>query len=138
MDVTGLLEEVSILAHLRHPHVTAFVDFVEDAWYYYVVLELVRGGELFDRISKKVRFWIRARLGLFVSWSFSLLQGPDHVSTPWSTDDVHGAGGAQPLQDLGRDDWVPALLQRRAPGHQGACLRYGMGVMMDWVGPPSC
>lgn len=54
VDVTGLLEEVSILAHLRHPHVTAFVDFVEDAWYYYVVMELVRGGELFERISKKV------------------------------------------------------------------------------------
>lgn len=75
MDVTGLLEEVSILAHLRHPHVTAFVDFVEDAWYYYVVLELVRGGELFDRISKKVRFWIRARLGLFVSWSCLCCRG---------------------------------------------------------------
>lgn len=54
VDVTSLLEEVSILAHLRHPHVTAFVGFIEDAWYYYVVMELVRGGELFERISKKV------------------------------------------------------------------------------------
>jgi serine/threonine protein kinase len=55
LDVTGLLEEVSILAHLRHPNVIHFVDFLEDNWYYYVVTELVRGGELFDRIAKKVR-----------------------------------------------------------------------------------
>lgn len=55
IDVTGLLEEVSILAHVRHRNVIGFVDFVEDPWYYYLVTELVRGGELFDRITAKVR-----------------------------------------------------------------------------------
>lgn len=32
LDVSALLEEVSILAHLRHPHVIRFHDFVEDPW----------------------------------------------------------------------------------------------------------
>jgi len=55
MDVTGLLEEVSILANVTHPNIIGFVSFLEDSWFYYLVTELVRGGELFDRISKKVR-----------------------------------------------------------------------------------
>jgi serine/threonine protein kinase len=54
-DVTSLLEEVSILRQLNHVNIISMYDFVEESAHFYVVLELVKGGELFDRIAAKVR-----------------------------------------------------------------------------------
>lgn len=54
-DVSALLEEVAILRYLdSHPTIIRCLDFLEDSTCYYVVMELVRGGELFDRITAKV------------------------------------------------------------------------------------
>lgn len=48
--------QVQILRELSHPNVVNIYQFYpKDPAYYYVVLEYLLGGELFDRIVKKVR-----------------------------------------------------------------------------------
>lgn len=54
MRTKSLMDEVSILQCLRHPNITQLYDFIEDDEAYYVVLDLARGGELLERVSRKV------------------------------------------------------------------------------------
>lgn len=43
------------MRELNHPNVVSIYDFFyDDPKYYYMVLELMEGGELFDRIVQKV------------------------------------------------------------------------------------
>jgi serine/threonine protein kinase len=49
----GLRVEVAILQSLDHPNIVHAIDFFEDVNAYYVIMELICGGELFDRIVKK-------------------------------------------------------------------------------------
>lgn len=48
--------EVGLLRSCQHPGVIGFVDFLHDAPSYYMVTELVEGGELFDRIVSKEHY----------------------------------------------------------------------------------
>lgn len=48
-----LRSEIAIMKLLNHPHVVEMKEVFEDKNYVYVVMELVEGGELFDRIRKK-------------------------------------------------------------------------------------
>lgn len=50
----SLRSEVAILTSLNHPNVVRALDFFEEKDYFYVVMEIITGGELFDRIVKKV------------------------------------------------------------------------------------
>eukprot|EP00752_Nemacystus_decipiens_P004110 g3760.t1 len=53
-DEKGLLEEVRILRVLQHSNVVCIYQFFkDDPDYYYMVLEHMAGGELFDRIVQK-------------------------------------------------------------------------------------
>ena len=52
-DEEALRSEVEILSKLTSPHVVKCVDFFEEETTFYVVLEYLAGGELFDRIVKK-------------------------------------------------------------------------------------
>jgi calcium/calmodulin-dependent protein kinase I len=52
-DEDSLLEEVRILKTIEHPNITQVYDFFEEKKHFYVVMELLEGGELFDRIVKK-------------------------------------------------------------------------------------
>ena len=52
-DEESLLDEVKILKSLDHPNVTRIFDFFEEKTHFYVVMELLEGGELFDRIVQK-------------------------------------------------------------------------------------
>ncbi|CAN0117061.1 unnamed protein product, partial [Hapterophycus canaliculatus] len=46
--------QVNILRDLDHPNVVKILQFYpKDPGYYFVVLEYVPGGELFDRVAKK-------------------------------------------------------------------------------------
>lgn len=48
-----LLEnELSILGDKSHPHIIRIIDLMEDKNNYYVVSELVKGGELYKRLLK--------------------------------------------------------------------------------------
>ena len=52
-----LLEnELAILGSKSHPNIIRVVDLIEDNDNYYVVSELVKGGELFDRLTKMNNF----------------------------------------------------------------------------------
>ncbi|KAH8859896.1 Calcium/calmodulin-dependent protein kinase type 1 [Schistosoma japonicum] len=49
----SLNNEIEVLRRLRHPNIVQLFDVLEDAECYYLVMELVTGGELFDRIVQK-------------------------------------------------------------------------------------
>lgn len=54
--VCRVLDQVRILRALQHPNVVGIYKFFrDDPEYYYMVLEFMAGGELFDRIVQKVR-----------------------------------------------------------------------------------
>jgi len=52
-DDLALKQEVDIMRQLNHPNIINCYDFFEEEKNYYVVLEYMDGGELFDRIVKK-------------------------------------------------------------------------------------
>ncbi|MFN3504500.1 MAG: protein kinase domain-containing protein, partial [Allorhizobium sp.] len=51
-----LRTEIAILKLVRHPHIVKLVDVFESRQHIYIVMELLRGGELFDRIVGRARF----------------------------------------------------------------------------------
>ncbi|EEQ41693.1 hypothetical protein CLUG_05821 [Clavispora lusitaniae ATCC 42720] len=46
----AVLKEVTIMRQLNHPNVVRFIEFIESEPYYYIVQELVCGGEIFAAI----------------------------------------------------------------------------------------
>lgn len=52
-DDAAIYDEVAILASLNHPHIVPIIDFFDEADCYFIVMELMGGGDLFDRIGKK-------------------------------------------------------------------------------------
>ena len=52
-DETSLRQEVDVMKDLHHENVVEFIDFFEEENFFYVVLEFLEGGELFDRIVEK-------------------------------------------------------------------------------------
>ena len=52
-DKTALEAEIEILKSLAHPHIMILEDNFEDDKFYYLVTELLEGGELFDRVVEK-------------------------------------------------------------------------------------
>lgn len=55
-DEAALLDEVSILKEMKHDHIIRLFDFFEESSTYYLVMERMRGGELFDRIVAKAYY----------------------------------------------------------------------------------
>jgi calcium/calmodulin-dependent protein kinase I len=53
IDEESLRQEITILQTLNHDNIVKFVNFFEESSSYFVILELLEGGELFDRIVKK-------------------------------------------------------------------------------------
>jgi len=43
--------ELQILEKTNHPHITRVFELMEDNRNYYVIMELISGGNLFDRIK---------------------------------------------------------------------------------------
>jgi len=52
-DQAALLQEVHIMQLLDHEHIVRLHDFYDEATMFYLVLDLVEGGELFERIAQK-------------------------------------------------------------------------------------
>lgn len=48
--------EVAIMKSLDHPNVIKLFDFIQTHSYYYLVMELMAGGELFDRIVERTHY----------------------------------------------------------------------------------
>ncbi|KAL1878091.1 hypothetical protein VTK73DRAFT_8052 [Phialemonium thermophilum] len=52
----NILKEVQIMRQLDHPNIIKLIDFSESRQYYYIVLELAPGGELFHQIVRLTYF----------------------------------------------------------------------------------
>lgn len=52
----NVLKEVGIMKQLDHPNVVSLVDFIENDEYYYIIQELVSGGEVFNEIVNLTYF----------------------------------------------------------------------------------
>ena len=52
----NILKEVQIMRKIDHPNIVKLVDFSEARQYYYIVLELCPGGELFHQIVRLTYF----------------------------------------------------------------------------------
>lgn len=52
----NILKEVQIMRQLDHPNIIKMVDFSESKQYYYIILELAPGGELFHQIVRLTYF----------------------------------------------------------------------------------
>lgn len=55
-DEVALLDEVAILKEMKHKHIIRLYDFFTEASMYYLVMERMCGGELFDRIVAKAYY----------------------------------------------------------------------------------
>mmetsp|Transcript_6567 Transcript_6567/g.6865 ORF Transcript_6567/g.6865 Transcript_6567/m.6865 type:complete len:314 (-) Transcript_6567:432-1373(-) len=55
-DEASLRQEVEILRSLDHPNIVKLLDFFEEDKFFYVVLEFLPGGELFERIVGRPKF----------------------------------------------------------------------------------
>ena len=55
-DDAAIYDEVAILSALDHPHITPLIDFFDEKDCYFLVMELMSGGDLFDRIGKKKNY----------------------------------------------------------------------------------
>lgn len=52
----NILKEVQIMRQLDHPNIIKLIDFSESKQYYYIILELAPGGELFHQIVRLTYF----------------------------------------------------------------------------------
>lgn len=55
-DVEALQTEVAILETVRHPNIVAMRQVFDSSSVFYMVMELMVGGELFDRIVEKSKY----------------------------------------------------------------------------------
>ena len=57
LDTTSMEQEVSLLQSLDHPYIVQLVDvFWQAGIAMYLVMELIKGGDLFDRIVAQQRY----------------------------------------------------------------------------------
>ena len=54
--VESITNEIRTLRLLNHPHIVKLYDIYEESSQFYLVMELVGGGELFDRITEKTYY----------------------------------------------------------------------------------
>ena len=47
---------MAILQSLCHPHIVPFTDFFEERDYFYMVIEMMDGGDVFDRIVQRTHY----------------------------------------------------------------------------------
>lgn len=52
-DDAAIYDEVAILSSVHHPHIVPLIDFFDEKDCYFIIMELMSGGDLFDRIGKK-------------------------------------------------------------------------------------
>ena len=55
-DEDALIDEISILHHIKHQHIICLYKDYDDSMFYYLVTEMMKGGELFDRIVAKTYY----------------------------------------------------------------------------------
>ena len=46
------MNEINILKDLDHPHIIKIFEYFKDLNYYYIITELIEGGELVDKLEE--------------------------------------------------------------------------------------
>lgn len=49
---TLMMNELDVLKKTNHPNIMNVVEILEDDYHFYVISEIMEGGELFDRITE--------------------------------------------------------------------------------------
>ena len=52
----AVMNEVAVVRSLKHDNIVNFVDFYEEPDYFFLVMELMEGGDVFDRIVEKTQY----------------------------------------------------------------------------------
>lgn len=52
-NISCIIEEVAILNKLDHPNIVRYYETYDDNKYIYLVMELISGGQLFDKITQQ-------------------------------------------------------------------------------------
>jgi len=55
-DENDVRNEANIMKTLKHPNIIKLKEMIEGHRYFYLVVELMPGGELFDRIIKRSHY----------------------------------------------------------------------------------
>jgi len=88
-------DEVAIMKSLRHPNIVELRDSFEEPNKFFLVMELCRGGELFDRIVEKNHYNEKEARDvmriLFDALQYAHANGIVHRDLKVSTMVVHGA-----------------------------------------------
>lgn len=67
--------EIQVLKRLNHPNIVKVFEFFENDLYLYIIMELLTGGELFDKINKAKRFSEKKAAGYF----YQILAGVQYL-----------------------------------------------------------
>ena len=70
-----IMKEILILKKTDHPHIVKIYEFFEDDRFMYIIMELITGGELFDRIQEVRHFNERTAAKIL----YDLLKGVNYL-----------------------------------------------------------
>jgi calcium-dependent protein kinase len=51
-EISDLLKEVQVLGEMDHPNIAKLYEFYDEEYEYFLVQEPIKGGELFDAITR--------------------------------------------------------------------------------------
>lgn len=75
----NVLKEVNIMKLLNHPNIVKLIDFIENDDYYYLIQEVVSGGEIFNQIVKFTYFSEDLSRHVIIQVAEALLYMHEHV-----------------------------------------------------------
>lgn len=55
-DLRSIMNEIKIMKQIDHPHLVKIYEYFEDPEWIYIVMEILEGGELFDKIKESKHF----------------------------------------------------------------------------------
>eukprot|EP00957_Ditylum_brightwellii_P126545 9645038-Ditylum_brightwellii.AAC.1 len=55
-EESRIMNEVAILQSLNHPNILRLHDFFEESPNFFIVMELMEGGDVFDKIVEKTQY----------------------------------------------------------------------------------
>jgi len=76
-EESRIMNEVAILQSLNHPNILRLHDFFEESPNFFIVMELMEGGDVFDKIVEKTQYTKRDAQELVRS----LLKGVEYIHT---------------------------------------------------------
>ena len=129
-ETESLLKEVEYLRLCDHANIISFYDFFDDEpEKYYLVVEMIKGGELFDRISEKTVYSEKDARDLIMT----LLDVPPAALLPLQTVAASAATAANGTAASGTAGAAPecAELDAKVAEAQSAMLAQVVGMGFD-------